>query len=190
MIVERRDVGVMPDLDGDLVAAWRTGDDAAAVRAFTLHGPAVRRFLARITGACDHDLDDLVQQTFLHAHRGIRRFRGNSSLLTWLFGISMRSSWRSRRARRRRQHAYDRLAVESCASAAPLDVVAREQLRLLVEALGLLDEKLRVAFVLSALEQVPGVEAAVLLGIPEGTLARRVHAAREQLRLAVERSRP
>ncbi len=177
------------DPDRDLVERWKTGDHDAVVEAFTRYSESVRRFLARITGSKDDDVDDLVQQSFLVAHRAIHKFRGDSSLLTWLFGIAVRCARRLQRGRARRHRAYERLADASTAETSSLDVEARQQLRLLAIALGELDADLRVAFVLCVMEQVPGKQAAHALGIPPGTLARRVHSARERLRDAVERTR-
>jgi RNA polymerase sigma-70 factor (ECF subfamily) len=62
----------------------------------------------------------------------------------------------------------------------------RQLLRRLETALADLPHQLRVVFVLCAVEEVPGKEAAHVLGIREGTLWRRLHEARTALREAVE----
>ena len=62
----------------------------------------------------------------------------------------------------------------------------RELLARVAEALAALPHDLQVAFVLCDLEQVPGVEVARALGVPEGTIWRRLHVARKAVRASVE----
>ncbi len=174
------------DADEALATAWRGGDVAAAGEAFVLHSELVRRFSARITGWRDHDLEDLVQQVFVEAHRGIRGFRGESRLSSWLCGIAVRVAARQRRRRRRQAEAFASLAELAPSTSSPHAAEAQQALARLATALGELDEPLRVAFVMCAVERIPGREAAAVLGVREGTLAKRVHEARTRLRRAIE----
>ena len=48
----------------------------------------MRRFLARMSGTDDRDLDDLVQATFETVPRAARRFGGEAQVRTWLFGVA------------------------------------------------------------------------------------------------------
>jgi len=50
--------------------------------------PRVFRFIAGATGAPAADVDDLVQETLLHAWKNRAQFRGESSLLTWVLSIA------------------------------------------------------------------------------------------------------
>lgn len=50
--------------------------------------PRVFRFIAAATGAPAADVDDLVQETLLHAWRNRAQFRGDASLLTWVLSIA------------------------------------------------------------------------------------------------------
>src|SRR5205085_4667267 len=50
--------------------------------------PRVFRFIAAAAGAAAADVDDLVQETLLHAWRNRAQFRGESSLLTWVLSIA------------------------------------------------------------------------------------------------------
>jgi len=65
-------------------------------------------------------------------------------------------------------------------------VLRSQQVSRLASALDALPHDLRAAYVLCDLEDVPGVEAAQLLGIRAGTLWRRLHDARRALRAAIE----
>lgn len=74
--------------DAELVQRFKDGDESA----FT---EIVHRYRDKILGACqallrNHaDAEDIAQDTFIRAHRGLSRFRGDSSLATWLKSISL-----------------------------------------------------------------------------------------------------
>src|SRR5213593_4608347 len=72
--------------DAALIAAWQGGDEQAAAELVRRHARALARFLAS-AGAPDGDLDDLVQETFIRAFRGVDRFRGQCRFRTWLLTI-------------------------------------------------------------------------------------------------------
>jgi RNA polymerase sigma-70 factor (ECF subfamily) len=72
--------------DKDLIAAWRDGDERAAAELVERHARVLARFLAG-AGAPEGELDDLVQETFIRAFRGVERFRGQCQFRTWLMTI-------------------------------------------------------------------------------------------------------
>jgi RNA polymerase sigma-70 factor, ECF subfamily len=75
----------MPD-DAELLAALRRGDEAAFVQLVERYqGPMLR--LARLYVADQTTAEEVVQETWLGALRGLDRFEGRSSLKTWLFNI-------------------------------------------------------------------------------------------------------
>ncbi|MFN8511445.1 MAG: sigma-70 family RNA polymerase sigma factor [Thermomicrobiales bacterium] len=75
----------LPD-DAELLAALRRGDEAAFVQLVERYqGPLVR--LARLFVADQTTAEEVVQETWLGALRGLDRFEGRSSLKTWLFNI-------------------------------------------------------------------------------------------------------
>jgi RNA polymerase sigma-70 factor (ECF subfamily) len=88
--------------DAALIAAWHGGDEPAAAELVRRHARALARFLAG-AGALDADVDDLVQETFIRAFRGLARFRGQCRFRTWLMTIGGNvlkdAHRRSRRAR-------------------------------------------------------------------------------------------
>jgi RNA polymerase sigma-70 factor (ECF subfamily) len=91
--------------DDDRVLLERAahGDEAAVRALYRLHSAKLHRQAARILGATDPDVDDVVQQSFLAALDGAARFDGRSSVQTWLFGIVTRRALDAARARYRRQ---------------------------------------------------------------------------------------
>jgi len=178
--------------DEALVAACAMGERAALGALFDRHCDAVRRFLARISGARDVDLDDLVQTTFETLTRAAGRFDGRSEVRTWLLGIASNVARHHVRSLARQQRLTDAVAASP-----PVDetdvaaqAIAHERTALLHEAILALPVKLREAFVLVYLEALPGRDVARLLGVREGTLWKRLFEARAALRDALKGVEP
>jgi RNA polymerase sigma-70 factor (ECF subfamily) len=167
-----------------LVAACAAGDRAARAMLFERHVDAIHRFVCRMTG--DGDVaDDLVQATFLTAYRAAANFRGGSSVRTWLCGIAANVVRTQVRGEMRRRAAMSSVA-EHTRDAVRIEAVEHRQLLgRLPAAIAALPHDLRAAFVMVDLEGARGGEAAAALGIPEGTLWRRLHDARGRLRAAL-----
>jgi len=72
--------------DGDLIARYLAGDEQAAAELVRRHTAPLARFLA-VQGAPEGELEDLVQDAFFRAFRGLRGFRGGASFRTWLMSI-------------------------------------------------------------------------------------------------------
>ncbi len=177
--------------DEALVAACAVGENAALGALFDRHYDAVRRFLARMSGTDDRDLDDLVQVTFTAVPRAARSFDGRAAVRTWLLGIANNVARHHVRAEVARKRLARSVAAVSAPSATDgnADVEERERAqRLHVAVLGLPD-KVREAFVLVYLEGVPGKDVADLLGVGEGTIWKRLFQARALLRDAMEKTR-
>src|SRR5918911_4634014 len=77
----------MPDHDENLLTDARAGDRAALERLLELHQRRVFRFGLKMCGG-EEDAKDVLQETLLAAARGIRDFRGASSVSTWLYTIA------------------------------------------------------------------------------------------------------
>ncbi len=175
--------------DEALVGACATGDNVALGALYDRHAGSLRRFLARLSGTDERDLDDLVQQTFEAIARAAPRFHGRSSVRTWLFGIANNTARHHVRTERRRRHLVDAAALEIPRTVAGPDIIARERAAQLQEAIVALPQKLREVFVLVYLEGVEGTEVARLLGMREGAVWKRLHEARAKLRTSLEGTR-
>jgi RNA polymerase sigma-70 factor (ECF subfamily) len=176
--------------DEALLAATATGDLAALDALFERFHMVVYRFLCRVAATDDDERDDLVQATFLEARRGARRFRGGSAVKTWILGVAANLARHHLRGERRRREKHTRYAEGlHLVSEQPDALIERDQfLKAIGEALADLPHDQRVAFVMCDLEDIPGVEAARVIGVPQGTLWRRLHFARKALRAALEES--
>ena len=75
--------------DAALVAAARSGSDAAFARIVDRYQAPVRSFLRRIC-IDEADADDLAQEVFLSAWTRLRLLQDAGRLKSWLFGIAWR----------------------------------------------------------------------------------------------------
>jgi len=183
-IVQLRAEARVEDLtDEGLVAACATGDRTARALLFERHVDAVHRFIARMRSSDADSVDDLVQATFVAAFDAAERYRG-AQVKSWLYGIAANLVRGYARREIRRKHALSVVAelteVHGATHEVDVALVAR-----LPAAIAELPHDLRAALVLIDLEGERGVDAAAALGVPEGTLWRRVFNARKALRIAL-----
>jgi RNA polymerase sigma-70 factor (ECF subfamily) len=186
----RRVAGEIAEMsDEALLAACGTGDGAALGALFDRFSVAVYRFAARLATTDDLARDDVVQATFLEVRRTAHTFRGTSSVKTWILGVAANVARHTLRTERRRRDRQAKFVERMTAVPAQVDeqVERRKLLARVADALAALPRDQQVAFILCDMEQLPGVEVARVLEIPEGTLWRRLHTARKAIRAAIER---
>ena len=176
--------------DEALLAACGTGDAPALGALFDRFHVAVYRFAGRLPMTDELARDDLVQATFLEIRRAARSFRGTSSVKTWILGVAANVARHTLRAERRRRVHQARYLEGMTWAPELLDaqVERRKLLAQIAEALAALPRDQQIAFILCDLEQLPGVEVARVLEVPEGTLWRRLHTARKAMRAAIEQA--
>jgi RNA polymerase sigma-70 factor (ECF subfamily) len=145
----------------------------------------VARFL-KYAGTPASDLEDLVQEVFLVAHR--RGFReGPATARTWLTQIAIRVLRDYRRSRRRHPERPDSEAlgdVRDRAAAPDSTAEQRQAIARVQRCLAHLTEKERTVFVLSEIIGEPGQAVAETLQVPIGTVYRRLHDARRRFNRA------
>jgi RNA polymerase sigma-70 factor, ECF subfamily len=181
----------VPVASDALVDAMAAGDPQALGLLFDRYHRGVYAFVAAVGIADPHDLDDLVQETFLAAFKSASRFQRRSAVKTWLFGIGFNLARNHARARRVRRQTADRIEISGESPAAPDRCAdARQQLARLADAIARLPADLRAAYVICVIENLSSDDAARILGIRKGTLWRRVHEARELLRVHIGRPNP
>ena len=145
------------------------------------HAAFLSRVLIRLVGDGAH-VDDLVQETFLVAHKKRAMFDGRSAPRTWLYGIAANLAMRHRRSRGRFARALGLFADEPVAYAASpdRDLERARAAKLVRGTLDRLPFKQREVFVLYELEELEGPQIAELLGIPQNTVWTRLHHARKR----------
>ena len=154
-------------------------DERAVAHLFAEHAPAVERAVRRVVR--DPDLAaDVVQDAWLHIHRGLPGFRGEASFSTWAHRIAVnraRSALRSaQRHERRRLPLDDTIPAPDRADGDPL---LRQRLR---TALRALPAGYRTVFLRHALAGATHGEIARRLCIAEGTSKSQLFKARAALR--------
>jgi RNA polymerase sigma-70 factor (ECF subfamily) len=172
--------------DEALLAACGIGDTAALGALFDRHHEAVYRLLSRLLRREPAEIDDLVQLTFLEAWRAAKKYSGRGAVRSYLFGIAANTVRHHVRGAVRRRAAHADVPVPAPTGTPDAIAMRTQHLHRLAAALDELPHDLRAAYVLCELEDVPGVEAARVLGIRAGTLWRRLHEARRALRDAID----
>jgi len=149
------------------------------------HYSLVFRFCARRVGV--EAAQDAAQETFLTAQRALRNFRGDSTLRTWLLGIAHNECRRLARNRRleppRIELKDDGSIQQSSNPAIEQSIVDRHALG---EALNKLTPEHREVVLLHEIEGLSYDEAAVVIGVPSGTVKSRLHHAFVNLRKSLQ----
>ena len=167
-------------------------EPAAIDEAYREHHAALRGFARRLTGDSEA-AEDLVHDVFVVLPEAIRRFRGDSSLRTFLCAIMFRRAHKFIRSARRRRAAFEKLADQPPSREAqpPDAALAQQELaELLYRALDKLPDDQRAAFVLCEIEQLTAGEAGHIAGAPEATMRTRLFHARKKLRTLLEHEVP
>lgn len=70
-----------------LIQRFQRGDQSAAEAIFRRYHPMVHGLATRMLGS-GGDVEDAVQEVFIRAFRGLKTFRGESALKTWLYRVA------------------------------------------------------------------------------------------------------
>ena len=146
----------------ELLEGCRQGSLPSFERLYQEHGTRMKSIALNLLGNVA-EAEDAVQDTFLKVYRGISRFRGGSSLATWVYRILVNSCYDRMRRNRRRAEAPlpARLAM-------PAESESDHPLRLAIEAaLRRLEERERAAFLLCEVEGFSHREASEILEVTE-----------------------
>jgi len=165
-----------------LTQAAARGDSDAMEEVVRMHYAAVYRFCARRVGP--ELAQDVAQETFLTAHRQLFSFDGRSAFVTWLLGIAhnhCRNCVRKRRPEARFSDDWTQMDVMDNRNRedAESNLIDREALRC---ALKSLSPEHREVVLLHEVEGHTYEEAALIIGIPVGTVKSRLYHAFLRLR--------
>lgn len=169
--------------DAEIMRRLAAGDSSALGELYDRHSHSIRRFLAQVTANAE-DVDDLTHAAFLAAAEIAGRFDGRASCRPWLIGIAAQML-RRRKRRFGRFRAF--LSSLGGAQAASTDPARGFQERTDIgRALLAISEAKRITFLMAEVEGLTCPEIAAALKIPIGTVWTRLHAARRELRQALE----
>ncbi len=184
-----------PAVETEFIERLKRSDAAAFDLLVTRHSADIYALLYRLTENPE-EAADLTQETFLHALKAIKSFRGEADLKTWLFRIAVNESRnRFRWWKRRRREITISLDAPEGESRTPLsetfssraaspeeNVLRRERENKLRRALQNLPGIFREAVVLCDIEGLSYEEIAASLDINIGTVKSRIARGREELR--------
>lgn len=179
--------------DHQLLEAARAGDKDALTRLLERHQEQVYRFGMKMCRDPE-DAKDVLQDTLLAMARGVRDFRGASSISTWLYTIARGFCIKKRRRSKFAPVEERSLDSDAAPEAArvvdpaegPHEVLAARQVeRAFEQAIASLDPKLREALILRDVEGLTAPEVAEVLGIRVQAVKSRLHRARLVVRAHV-----
>jgi RNA polymerase sigma-70 factor (ECF subfamily) len=190
--------------DAELVRRFHGGDESAFVEIITRYREKI--FTVALSLLRNHaDAEEIAQDTFVRAHRGLARFRGDSSLATWLHRIAVNLArnryWYFFRRRRQDTLSLDgALGDDSAATFADLiasgdvdpahEAATNEFATLVAACMEKLEASHREILTLRTILHRSYDEIAQTLGINVGTVKSRIARARQHLRARLAEACP
>lgn len=183
-------------LDKTLVARFKAGDESAFEEMVSRYWDRIYAMVHKLLRNTQ-DAEEVTQDAFIRAHRGLENFRGDSSFSTWLYQIATNLArnryWYWWRRKRDKSVSFDQpIASETTTTLAeifPADVESPEDIAVtnefkdrVAQAMKLLNAKHREALVLRNIKNLSYEEIATELQISIGTVKSRIARARESLR--------
>jgi RNA polymerase sigma-70 factor, ECF subfamily len=186
-----------PPAEGQFVEQLRAGSQAAYVSLVERFEHPIYNLMFRLLGN-PHDAADVTQEVFVKVYRGIKRFKGDSNLRTWIYRIAIReaANWHRWWLRRRSNQSvsldlvdpedgetrvYENLLRDPRPT--PAEWVMRSEMEARLQAaLRTLPVKYRMAVLLRDVEEFSYEEIASTLHISPGTVKSRILRGRELLR--------
>ncbi|NVN52806.1 RNA polymerase sigma factor [Mycolicibacterium hippocampi] len=169
MTIDRQAADLTEAGDWYLANSATLGDRTAFEVIVHRHGPLLFRYARRML-ANDHDVADVVQETFVSAWRQLGSFRGGSSLQTWLLSICSRKivdNYRVKRAQPIDDLILDTVPAAGVGSDPPAAASAMEFLEALEMALLELPPRQRSSWVLREIEEMTFVQIGEILGLSQ-----------------------
>ena len=175
-----------------MIRRAREGDQDAFAELVALHAGRVHGALRRFGLDCA-EADEVAQEVFLRAWRGLPQFEERAQLSTWLYRIAFNEAQRRLARRASRRHEPDPEAEDAIAALPESPDLAPEAQALDHEFEGILERALaqlpadwRAAVVLRDLEGLSTQEGAEVAGVRQAAFKSRLHRGRMRLRSLLE----
>lgn len=195
---EKPDAGAAFDSEAGLLAALRSGDDAAFETLVRTYGGRMLAVSRRLMGN-DEDARDALQDAFLSAFKALDRFDGKSQLGTWLHRIVVNASLMKLRTRRRKperriddflprflEDEHQANPGEDWSETADLAAQRQETRDLIRSCIDQLPESYRTVLLLRDIEEWDTETTARQLGVTVAVVKTRLHRARQALRTLLD----
>ena len=175
--------------DAELTDRVRAGETRLFAELVQRYQDPVFAMALRFVGS-PGDAEDVAQEAFLRAYRGLERFKGDAKFSTWLYRITWNlcADWKRKHGGPRKQaaaldEAGDFADARVDLEADLLDGEERERVRRALEGL---NERYRSVVTLLYYEKMSYDQIAAVLGVPLKTVETRLYRARKMLRVALE----
>jgi len=177
--------------DGELIERVQKGETRCFADLVSRYQDPVYSMALRFVRG-EGDAEDIAQEAFLRAYRGLEGFKGESKFSTWLYRITWNlcADW----LRRNRKPGRAPVAIDDAADLADgrIDLeqglLAEEEKRKVGEALDGLDEKYRAVLILLYYQKMSYEQIAAVLEVPMKTVETRLYRARKLLRASLQRA--
>jgi RNA polymerase sigma-70 factor (ECF subfamily) len=165
-----------------LVEAVRRGERPAMHAFYERYRRRVFALIARIVGS--QDAEELSQEVFLRAFRGLEKFRGDSQLSTWMYRLAVNAALsHATRAQARAKKNVSEEVLEELPAPTAVESDGDPRMRAhLIAAMESLPTGYRAVLVLHDVEGLQHEEIAQVLGCRVGTSKSQLHKARAQMR--------
>lgn len=173
--------------DAELVRLAQTGDAKAFEALVVKYQRRIARHVARYLKGSG-DVQDVVQETFIRAYRGLASFRGDSAFYSWLYRIATNAALSHLKREPNDVLLGDDAPEERAEAFEPgvsdlenpeRTLMAKQIAQTVQRALDHLQPQLAEALMLFEVDGKPYAEIAGMLGIPIGTVRTRIFRARE-----------
>ena len=178
-----------------MLASSNATSDFEAI--FAEFHPKVLRYLSGMIGPVE--AEDVAQNVFMKAHAGLKNFRGEASLATWIFRIATNAAFDRlrnssfRQTERLGSEMSDDSAIETAtaeladkARSADSALIRSEMNECIKTYVDALPENYRAVLVLSEFEELKNQDIAEILGLSVDAVKIRLHRARRELKQRFE----
>jgi RNA polymerase sigma-70 factor (ECF subfamily) len=158
-----------PADEREAIAACQRGEREAFDHLVERYQRDVYRLCYRYVGNHE-DANDMAQEAFLKAWKGLPRFRGDSQFSTWIYRIAVNTCLNFRSAKRPSRTEEPSEALADPTAPASERLVEGEKARLVRDAVRRLPEKQRATLILKIYHELSHEEVARALGSTVGTV--------------------
>jgi RNA polymerase sigma-70 factor (ECF subfamily) len=169
--------------DQELISKARNNDNEAFKELIKKYESRVAATVIGMLGHCA-ETEDVGQETFIRFYKSLDKFRGDSSLSTYLIRIAINLSLNELKRRKRQKKLFNNNTNDKIKNIPDLtnSKMQREVKEIVHKGIQKLDSKFRSVIVLRLIDGYSTQETAKILGLPVGTVLSRLARGQEKLK--------